>query len=127
MKSNPFCHDCFLHIRQANAIFTACGHSSCKSEHFEQIGYQYSVLASEARSNRMQVLASYAQAMASFARKLVARSTANLNEKDKTLLQSGINVGLPCQEGENYDQCLNQNFDRLWPLITELRASCDHN
>ncbi len=116
-----------MHIRRANAIFTACAHSTCKSEHFEQIGYQYSVLASEALSHRMQVLASYAQAMASFARKLVSRSTTNLNEKEKTLLQNGIDAGLPCQAGENFDQCPNQNFDRVWPLITELRASSDHN
>jgi predicted amidophosphoribosyltransferase len=121
MTFNPFCSDCFLDIRQANAIFTACADSTCKSEHFEQIGYQFSVLASEARSSRMQVLANYAQAMAGFVRNLQTKSANQVDDEDKSLLQSGIQIGLPCQEGKQIDQCPNQNFDRVWPLIVELR------
>jgi len=121
MHAYPFCQDYAIHIRKVNDIFQSCSHSHCTAEKFEQIGYQYAVLASEARSNRMQVLASYAQAMAGFARKLFNQCTEKLDDAEKSLLQNGIELGLPCRNGEHYDQCPNQNFDRVWPLITELR------
>jgi hypothetical protein len=122
MNTNPFCRDCFMHIRQANRLLHKCAENHSDPQQYQQIGYEFTVLASEARSSRMEVLASYATALATFARDLVKRSEKKVADEEFALLEHGIALGLPCHEGEQLEQCPNRNFDRVWPLITELRS-----
>ena len=77
---------------------------------------------SEAQASRLDVLAHYAQAMASYARYLSSKDPAQISQPEQKLLQDGIDVGLGCQQGAIDDKCIEQNFDHLWPFISKLRA-----
>ena len=121
-----FCQECFGHIHIASEILRECGDSPCTTDHFERIGFHFTQLASEARSNRLGVLATYAQAMASYTRYLSNKSPTQISQTDRALLRDGIDIGLGCQQGVVADRCIEQNFDRLWPVVAELRAYIEH-
>ena len=125
INDKAFCQDCFGHISTARNILRECHDSPCSADHYERIGFQFTVLMSEAQAGRQGVLTTYAQAMASYARHLSNKDTAQISQTDLDLLRDGIAAGLGCQQGARTDNCVAQNFDHLWPFIAELRARID--
>ena len=121
MNDNVFCQDCFGHISKAQSILHECHDSPCSTESYARIAFQFNILMSEARANRMVGLANFAQAMSGFARYLSNKDPAQISQRECDLLRNGITAGLRCQQGTINDKCMEQNFDHLWPIIAELR------
>ena len=122
MKDSAFCQDCFGRISKAQSILRECQDSPCDPEHYEQIAFQFNILMSEARATRMVALANFAQAMSAYARYLANQNPIQISLRECELLQNGIIAGQRCQQGSIDENCIEQNFDHLWPIIAELRA-----
>lgn len=122
INDRVFCQDCFGHISKAQILLRECHHSPCYTDQYERISFQFSALMFEAQASRLDVLAHYAQAMASYARYLSNKDPAQISQPEQKLLQDGIEAGLGCQQGAIDDKCIEQNFDHLWPFISKLRA-----
>ena len=125
INDSVFCQDCFGHISKAQALLRECHLSPCVADQYEQIAFQFNALMSEAQASRLDVLAHYAQAMASFARYLSNKDPVRISQLEQKLLQDGIEVGLGCQQGAIDDKCIEQNFDHLWPFISKIRAQIE--
>jgi len=125
MNDSVFCQDCFGHINKAQNILRECHDSPCDPEHYERIAFHFNILMSEARASRMVVLGNFAQAMSSYARFLANKNPAQITQRECELLRNGIKAGLHCQQGTIQNECMEQNFDHLWPIIAELRTQME--
>ena len=125
INDRDFCQDCFGHISKAQTLLRECNDSPCYADQYERIAFQFNALMSEAQASRFDVLAHYAQAMGSYARYLSDKDPVQISQLEHELLQDGIEAGLGCQQGTIDDKCIEQNYDRLWPCISKLRAQIE--
>ena len=122
MNDRVFCQDCFDHISKAQSILRECHDFPSTTQCYARIASQFNILMTEARANRMVILANFAQTMSGYARYLSDKDPAQISQLEQKLLHDGIETGLGCQQGTINDKCMEQNFDHLWPFITKLRA-----